>query len=59
MYTTFIAFTIEENLFKCILSIKKSIHKFSLEDNGGYIVYLTLAPLTLGKSALEATCKIE
>ena len=54
-----IALTIDENLFKCIVSIKKSMHKFSFEDNGGYIVYLTLAPLKLGTSALEATCNVE
>ena len=35
------------------------MQRFSLEDKGGYIVYLTLAPLKLGKSALEATCNVE
>jgi len=49
----------EENPFKCRLKIKKSMHKFSFEDNGGYIVHPTPAPPKLGTSAPEATCNVE
>jgi hypothetical protein len=49
----------DENPFKCTLKIKKSIHKFSLVDKGGYMVQPTPAPPKFGTSAPEATCKVE
>jgi len=56
---TFKALTKEDRPFKCKDIIKKSMHKFSFVDNGGYIVQPTPAPPNSGNSAPDAICNVE
>jgi hypothetical protein len=59
VHTTFNALTKEDNPFKCKEIIKKSIHKFSFVDKGGYKVQPTPAPPKFGSSAPDANCNVE